>query len=214
MISENKIQQLFDFFREKAEAQGFPEPMSHQIISEYGQDPYLILVSCLLSLRARDSVIIDVVHDLFKEVTTPREMVDMSQEKLEDIIRSSGFYHQKAKTLKHVSQVVIDEYDGEVPDSYNALTDIKGIGAKTANLLLSVAFDKPAIAVDTHVHRIANHLGIVDTDDVDATQQQLEDTIPTQYWSDINYYFVLWGQNGCTPQQSECTCPTDIIEDC
>jgi len=211
MISEEKIEKLFDFFEEKA--QDFPEPMSQQVIEEYGQDPFLILVSCLLSLRARDSVVVDVVHDLFEHAKTPQAIVDMPKEKLEELIKSSGFFHQKAKTLKHISQVLLDTYDGEVPDDYDKLVDMKGVGAKTANLVLSEAFDKPAIAVDTHVHRIANHLGIVDTDDVDETQKQLEKKIPKTYWKDVNHYFVEWGQNGCTPRQKECTCPQDIISD-
>ncbi len=211
-ISKEKLEKLFDFLTEKA--QEFPEPMSEQVAEKYDNNPFLILISCLLSLRARDSVVINVVTDLFKEAQTPQEIVDMPREDLEKLIKSSGFYHQKAKTLQHVSQVLLDEYDGEVPDDYDTLTDIKGIGAKTANLVLSEAFDKPAIAVDTHVHRIANHLGLVDTEDVDETQEQLEEIIPKTYWKDINHLFVAWGQNGCTPQQSECTCPTEIIEDC
>ena len=212
MVAEEKLKELFDFLEEKA--QEFPEPMSQQVVEQYGKNPFLILVSCLLSLRARDSVVIDVVKDLFKKAQTPQEIVDMPQDELEELIKSSGFYHQKAKTLKHVSQVLLDEYGGTVPDTYKNLVDIKGIGPKTANLVLSEAFDMPAICVDTHVHRIANHLGIVDTDDVDATQKQLEKNIPKKYWKKINYLFVSWGQNGCTPQQSECTCPKDIIDDC
>lgn len=212
MVSRDNIEKLLAFLREQA--QEFPEPMSRHVIQAYGSDPFYILVSCLLSLRARDTVVIDVVHELFQHIDGPQDVLDMSKQKLENIIESTGFYHQKAKTLRHVSQVLLEEYDGEVPDAYQELVDIKGIGPKTANLVVSEAFKQPAICVDTHVHRIANHLGLVDTDDVEVTQEKLENIIPKEYWREINYLFVSWGQHGCTPQQAECTCPTDILQDC
>ena len=211
-LSEKKIRHLFSFLREKTD--DVPDPMVTLIIQDYGRDPFLILISCLLSLRARDVVTYDICKKLFSEVANPEEMLAFPIKKLEKIIKSIGFYHRKARTLHSVSKVLLERFDGTVPSNYSDLVSIKGIGPKTANLVLSEAFGQPAICVDTHVHRIANHLGLVNTDDTDETEEKLKKMIPKELWSDTNYLFVKWGQNICTPQRKKCVCPRHIIEDC
>ncbi len=174
---------------------GMPEPMSEQIKDEYHGDPYLILVSCLLSLRARDTVTYKISKKLFERVRTPQQMLHVPIAQLEQIIRPIGFYHNKTKTLKSVSKELIERFDGMVPDTEESLLSIKGVGHKTAALVLSVAFGKPAICVDTHVHRLANQLGLVHTKTPEQTESALKELLPRRYWSLVNNVFVKWGQN-------------------
>jgi endonuclease-3 len=208
-ISSEKIRELFRFLSEKT--RGSPETMVTRIIERYGQDPYLILISCLISLRARDIVTYDIVMSLFKRAQTPKELLAIPLHELEEIIRSSGFYHQKTRTLRSVSQALLDRFDGVVPDTRNELESIKGIGPKTANLVLSEAFDIPAICVDRHVHRIANHLGLVHTETPEETEKALKEIIPKNLWLQVNELFVKWGQNICTPYDNSCECPRNMV---
>ena len=127
-----------------------------------------------------------------------------SDKKLEKIIFRTGFYHNKARTLKHVSSVLISEFHGSVPDTLEQLLSIRGIGRKTANLVLIKAFDKPGICVDTHVHRISNRLGLVNTKNADSTELQLRRTLPKIYWKEINDLMVKYGQNICRPTNPKC----------
>jgi endonuclease-3 len=148
---------------------------------------------------------------LFKRAQTPKELLAIPLHELEEIIRSSGFYHQKTRTLRSVSQALLDRFDGVVPDTRNELESIKGIGPKTANLVLSEAFDIPAICVDTHVHRIANHLGLVHTETPEETEKALKEIIPKNLWLQVNELFVKWGQNICTPYDNSCECPRNMV---
>lgn len=179
----------------RAKTKNMPEPMSERINDEYHNDPYLILISCLLSLRARDTVTYPISKKLFEVVRTPQEMLAIPLRELERIIKPIGFYHNKTKTLKSVSKELIDRFHGKVPDMEDELLSIKGVGHKTAALVLSVAFGKPAICVDTHVHRLANQLGLVHTKTADQTEVALKELLPRRYWREVNHLFVKWGQN-------------------
>ncbi len=179
----------------KEKTKGMPEPMSQVLVSEYGHDPFIILMSCLLSLRARDVQTLPVSRELFKIARTPEEILAIPDKKLEKILFPLGFYHRKAKILKEVSRELIDRFGGKVPDNMEDLLSIKGIGRKTANLVLSQSFGIPAICVDTHVHRLANLFGLVHTKTPDQTEQELMKIVPKRYWSEINRLFVMWGQN-------------------
>lgn len=190
---------------EKAVA-GFPPPMSEQIIQDYGKDPYLILISCLLSLRSRDPVTYAVSKELFNHAKTPYEMVQIPLPQLEKILKPIGFFRRKAGILKEVSHDLIERFDGKVPSTEQELLSIKHIGRKTANLVLAMAFDKPAICVDTHVHRIANHLGLVHTKTPEQTEIELKKVLPRAWWGRVNHIFVLWGQHICKPAAKQCSC--------
>lgn len=189
----------------------FPPPMSALIIHDYGRDPYLILISCLLSLRSRDPVTYSVSKELFSVAQTPQEMLKIPLEQLEKIIRPIGFYRRKAMILQEVSRDLIDHFKGKVPKTEAELLSIKHIGRKTANLVLSMAFDKPALCVDTHVHRIANHMGLVHTKTPEATEIALKKIVPQAWWGRLNHIFVVWGQNVCKPASKRCSC-TGLIK--
>lgn len=199
----------------------FTPPLIDTVIDEYGKQPFLILIACLLSLRAKDVVTIHVVRDLFDKAAThpisklaasrarllsitPQDILKIKQHELERIIFRSGFYKNKAKALREVSKTIIEKFGGKVPKSYEELISIKGVGPKTANLVLGMAFDIPAICVDTHVHRISNRLGIIKTKTAEQTLLALEKILPRKNWVLWNKLLVMWGQNVCLPHTPKC----------
>lgn len=185
-----------------------PGPASLAIVEKYGRDPYLVLISCLLSLRAKDTASLPVSIELFKQAKTPQALVKMSLHAIEKIIYSVGFYKNKAKIIKRVSQELLDRFGGKVPNSYDELISIKGVGPKTANLVLGEAFEQQRIYVDIHVHRVSNRLGIIETETVEETQEALEALLPRRYWADYCRLIVVWGQNICGPISPLCSqCP-------
>lgn len=184
---------------------GYVKPLSESIIELYGKDPFLILTSCLLSLRAKDSMTIHVCRDLFAKVRTPQAIIEMPLEQLEKILFRIGFYKSKALTLKDVSRVLTERFGGTVPNTMEELLSIKGVGRKTANLVMGLAFDEPAICVDIHVHRISNRLGLVKTKTPDETEIALKKILPKHYWTEWNRLLVMWGQNVCTPISPFCS---------
>lgn len=189
----------------RREVTKYPPTLMETIITEYGKNPFLILISCLLSLRAQDKTTIHVCRALFARAQTPKAMLQLADDALEKIIFKSGFYKNKAQVIKHVCRVLTEQWDGCVPCTYDNLIAIKGIGPKTANLVMSMAFDTPAICVDTHVHRISQRLGLVCTKRVDQTEQELKKILPQTYWSEWNRLLVIWGQQVCTPLLPHCS---------
>lgn len=170
-------------------------PMSQVIGEDYFHDPFLILISCLLSLRARDVVTYPICVKLFKKAKTPEQFLKMPLKELETIIHPIGFYRKKAQTIKFVSKEILERFHGKVPSAKEDLLSIKGVGQKTANLVLGVAFNIPAICVDTHVHKLSNRLGIVTTKTPDQTERELEKVLPKKYWIEYNKLLVRCGQN-------------------
>lgn len=186
----------------------FVPPLIDQIIEEYGHDPYLILIACLLSLRAKDSTTIHVCRDLFGRVRTPDDLLAMPQHELETIIFKTGFYKTKARVITEVSRDILQRFFGKVPADREQLLSIKGVGPKTANLVMGIAFGEPNICVDTHVHRISNRLGLIATKNPEQTEQALMKLLPRKYWIEWNKLLVMWGQNVCGPISPKCTgCP-------
>lgn len=187
---------------------GYALPLINQLIDEYGHKPFLILIGCLLSLRARDSTTIHVCRDLFAQAQTPQEILAIPLHTLERIIFKTVFYRNKALTLHHVSSVLINRFDGHVPKTREELLSITGVGPKTANLVMGMAFGTPEICVDTHVHRISNRLGLVKTKTVEETEEALKKVLPKKHWIEWNTLLVMWGQNLCTPLSPRCSeCP-------
>ena len=171
-------------------------------------DPYKILISCLLSLRAKDETTEKVSKELFSVADTPKKIIKLPLPKLKKIIYSTGHYNKKAAILKHVSKKLISKYNGKVPNTKEELLSIKGIGPKTANIVLNFAFDKPVIPVDVHVHVVANRLGWVKTKTAEKTEPALEKVLPKKYWSEINGIFVLLGKEICQTFSPKCSiCP-------
>lgn len=183
-----------------------PELMTATIIREYGRDPFLILISCLLSLRTKDAVSLESSRRLFAVIRDPQQLVNIDISVLERLIYPVGFWRKKAHILKQVSRVILEEYHGTVPDNEEFLLRIKGIGPKTAALVLSEGFGIPAMVVDTHVHRVANRLGLVCTKKPEDTQKALQKLLPMDMWNQTHRTLVTWGQNRCKPRVLRCNC--------
>lgn len=206
MEHQNKTQRALQIIKILRQAtKNMVPPMSETIKLEYGNDPFLMLISCLLSLRSRDVITLVVSRDLFAVAQTPQELLALPTPQLEKIIYKTGFYKRKAEQLKHVSAVLIEQYNAQVPATKEELMSIKGIGSKTANLVLGQAFNIPAICVDTHVHRISNRLGLVITKTPQQTELELEKILPKEYWIEWNRLMVMWGQNICVPISPFCS---------
>jgi len=171
-------------------------------------DAFKILISCLLSLRTKDKNTEKVSKRLFKVANTHEKILKLPIKKLEKLIYSSGHYKKKAQTLKHVSSELIKRFKGKVPDTKERLLSIKGIGPKTANIVLSFAFDKKVLPIDTHCHRIPNRLGWVKTKTPEQTEKELEKILPKKHWKEFNGVFVLFGKTICQPISPFCSkCP-------
>jgi endonuclease-3 len=182
------------------------KPAVSQIVAKYGRDSFLILISCLLSLRTKDTISLPISLVLFQYAHTPQELLKIPLKKLEKIIYSIGFYRRKANLLHSVSRDIITRFGGKVPNTLKELLSIKGVGRKTANIVLAEGFCVPAIAVDTHVHRISNRLGLVKTKTPEQTERELKKIIPKRYWIELNPLLVMWGQNVCEPVLPRCSC--------
>lgn len=171
---------------------------------------FKILISCLLSLRARDENTKKISKELFKIASTPKEIANMPIKKLEKIIYSSGHYHKKAKTLKHVSKEIIKRFNNKVPKTREKLLSIKGIGPKTANIVLAFAFGECVIPVDTHCHRIPNRLGWIKTKKPEKTEKELNKIISENRRCEFNSVFVQFGRDICRPISPWCSkCPVN-----
>ena len=164
-------------------------------------------------LRSKDLVTIPVCSELFGRVKTPQEFLNTPLPELEKIIYRIGFYKQKAKNLHAVSRELLERFDGKVPRTEEELLTLPGVGRKTANLVLGVAYGIPAICVDIHVHRISNRLGLVKTKTPEETEEALKKILPKDLWIEFNTLLVMWGQNVCVPVSPFCS-RCDIYEYC
>ncbi len=177
------------------------------------RDPYLVLISCILSLRTNDRTTYPATLRMLELAKTPAEMKNVDADKLARAIYPVGFYENKAKQIIELSRQIDEELGGKVPDEIEELVKFKGVGRKTANLVLARGFNKPAICVDVHVHRIFNRLGYINTKNPEETEFALRKKLPQKYWIDINTLLVTHGQNVCKPIKPNCTeCP--IAEYC
>ena len=166
--------------------------------------PFRILIATILSARTKDENTTKAADKLFKLYGTPQKLAKAKVKDVEKVIKSVGFYHVKSKRIIEVANLILSKYNGKVPADIDKLVDMPGVGRKTANCVLVYAFEKPAIPVDTHVHRISNRLGLVDTKTPEETEIALREKIPKKYWLDINNTFVMYGQNICKPISPMC----------
>jgi len=170
------------------------------------KDPFTTLISCILSLRTKDEVTAKASIKLLKKYNTPRKILKLSNKQIEKLIYPVGFYPTKAKRIKEICKVLIDKYNGKVPDTFDELVKLKGVGPKTASITVVYGFNKPKhIAVDSHVFQISNRLGWVKTKTPEKTQPALEKIVPKRYWYDINELLVQFGQNVCVPVSPWCS---------
>lgn len=177
------------------------------------RDPFKVLISCILSLRTKDDVTAKASERLFARARTPEEMVTLTKDEIETLIYPVGFYHRKAEQILEICRVLIDKYNSRVPDEIEELLNFKGVGRKTANIVVTMGYNKLGVAVDTHVHRISNRLGLVTTKMPEQTEFALRALLPQRYWIVFNDLLVMHGQNICTPISPKCSmCP--ITEYC
>lgn len=177
-------------------------------LAESERDSFVILISTLLSLRTKDEVTAGATDRLLALASTPEEMLRVPQDKIARAIYPVGFYRNKARGIHHVCRELIDRFNSRVPDDLDELLSIKGVGRKTANLVITLAYGKDGICVDTHVHRISNRLGYVVTKTPDETEMALRAKLPRKHWIIYNTLLVFFGRKTCKPVSPVCsTCP-------
>jgi len=196
----------------QAEAPQWTETALTTVARTMGRDPFKILIGCLLSLRTKDETTGPAATRLFALAGSPVEMLQVPVEKIAQAIYPVGFYRTKAKTILEVCRTLVERYGGRVPDTIEALLELKGVGRKTANLVMTLGFQKPALCVDTHVHRISNRWGYVRTKAAEQTEFALRRKLPKAYWLVYNDLLVAFGQNICKPVSPLCRqCPLDAV---
>ncbi len=184
------------------------KPTAVGAVAQQSRDPFLVLVSCLISLRTKDEVTAAASARLFQLGRTPQALAEVPVATIAKTIFPAGFYRTKARVIRAICNTLIAEHGGRVPDTLEGLLALKGVGRKTANLVLTIGFGKPGICVDTHVHRISNRLGFVQTRTPEETEFALRKVLPRRHWIPFNDLLVTYGQHLCTPISPHCsTCP-------
>jgi endonuclease III len=169
------------------------------------RDPYQVLISCILSLRTQDKTTEEASRRLFQIGGTPEALAEISVDRIQKAIYPVGFYRVKAQRIRDLSQEIVREYEGRVPDSIEELLKLKGVGRKTANLVVTVGYNREGICVDTHVHRITNRWGLIKTQNPTQTEFALREVLPRKYWKTLNRYLVAFGQGICKPISPFCS---------
>jgi len=178
------------------------------LMAETYESQFRVLISCILSLRTQDATTAKASHRLFAVADTAQAMVKLTAKKIEKLIYPVGFYKTKAKNIREICRTMIARYGGKVPDEIDELLKLKGVGRKTANLVVTLGYKKPGICVDTHVHRISNRWGYVKTKTPEKTEFALRAKLPKQYWIEYNDLLVSFGQHLCRPISPLCSqCP-------
>jgi len=207
-MHDDDISRVIELIAETLKAKRLP------IVSELAEQkstPFQILISTLLSLRTKDEVTEVAARGLFALASTPSEMLELSEDQIAAAIYPAGFYRNKSKTILHVCRDLVERYDSHVPDSIEELLKLKGVGRKTANLVVILGYGGEGICVDTHVHRISNRLGYVMTKTPDETEYALREKLPRKYWREYNTIMVAFGRNICRPVSPLCSwCPVSI----
>jgi len=174
-------------------------------LAEEHSGPFVILISTILSLRTKDEVTAKAAERLLALARTPEEMLELSEGKIIKAIYPVGFYRTKAKTILHISKELLDRFHSRVPDTIEQLLTLKGVGRKTANLVVALGYNKEGLCVDTHVHRISNRLGYVKTKTPEKTEYALRKKLPSKYWLRYNTLMVAFGRHVCVPISPFCS---------
>jgi len=205
MISNKNISEVLDKIENSIKEFTIPVVTYFKTVSG---SPFQILISTILSLRTKDDVTKDASLRLFALAKTPKEMLNLSKEKIQKAIYPVGFYKNKAKSIIEISRILLEKYNGRVPNEMDNLLSLPGVGRKTANLVLTEAFDIPAMCVDVHVHRISNRFGYIKTKDPLESEFALRKKLPIRHWNKYNLLLVTFGQNICKPISPFCSrCP-------
>lgn len=201
-VTNKNIDQVIKILRR--EMKDLPDP-SVTLVGKKWKNPFLVLIACVLSLRTKDETTLPASERLFKLANTPQGMLKLSPKQIEKAVYPVGFYITKAKNILGICRDITERFDNKVPDDIDILMTMKGVGRKTANLVLTEGFGIPAMCVDTHVHRISNRFGYVATKTPEETEQGLRKKLPKRYWMDYNAILVTWGQNVCRPISPLCS---------
>jgi endonuclease III len=196
------IDSIVKILREEVRTMGVPIVTE---ISRKRRDPFDVLISTILSLRTKDEVTREASRRLLHRADTPAALLEISEDEIARLIFPVGFYKTKAKRVREICRELLRKYGGRVPDDLEELLTLNGVGRKTANLVITLAYGKPGICVDTHVHRISNRLGYVRTKTPEQTEMALREKLPHQYWIEYNDLLVTWGQNVCRPISPFCS---------
>jgi endonuclease-3 len=204
-MTDREIHKVFPILKKQAQGLDVPwiENMVHK--DQLNRDPFKVLISCILSLRTQDKTTGAATERLFKLAPDVKALSVLPVGKIEKAIYPVGFYRVKAETIKELSIALITKYDSKVPDEIDELLKLKGVGRKTANLVITLGYNKPGICVDTHVHRITNRWGYVKTHTPEQTEFALRKKLPPAYWLEINGLLVAFGQNICRPISPMCS---------
>ena len=198
--------------RLRAGAQEWDPTALAEVAEETERDPFRILIACLLSLRTKDETTGPAAERLFALAHTPEAMRRLTPRRIERAIFPVGFYRTKARVIRGVCRDLLARFGGTVPGDLDALLTLKGVGRKTANLVVTMGFGRPGICVDTHVHRISNRLGFVRTKSPEQTELALRKKLPRRHWIELNDLLVAFGQNVCQPLSPRCsTCPVRTL---
>lgn len=191
----------------------FPKAAMFELYEQGYTSLFQQLVSCIISIRTLDETTIPLSLSLFSKAKTPKQILKLTPAALEDILYGSTFPGQKAYTILGIAKAAVENFDGELPADFEALTSLKGVGPKCANLALGIAGKLPAISVDVHVHRVVNRWGIIQTKTPEATMVALEQLVPEEKWIDVNRLLMPFGKHICTGRLPHCsTCP--VLEYC
>ncbi|NCP72343.1 endonuclease III [archaeon] len=186
-------------------------PLAEQIDIK-SKNSFYVLIGTMLSARTKDQITAKVCDNLFKEIKNTDDLIKIKIEKLEQLLYPVGFYKTKAKNLKLLAKKLKEDFNNKVPRTIEELITLPGVGRKTANLVIAVSYKIPAICVDTHVHRIFNRIGYIETKNPLETEMVLRNKLPKKFWIDTNYLFVILGQNICFPRNPNCEkCPINKI---
>ena len=207
-----QIQNIDQFFKLlNKELSQYDQPIVSRTKKQIPNTPFTTLISCVLSLRTKDEVTEQASIRLLQEYNTPEKIQKLSENKIQQLIFPVGFYKTKAKRLKEISKTLIENYNGKVPEDFNELLKLKGVGRKTANIVMVYGHKKHGyLPIDTHCHRIPNRLGWIITKTPEDTEQKLKKVLPEKYWDDFNDLFVTFGQTICVPISPFCSrCPVE-----
>ena len=204
-MNDNSIHDIVTILQQAVRQ--WKEPIVTEM-TRHSRNPFKVLIATILSLRTKDETTGPAAERLFKLADTPRAMLSIDQNLIAETIFPVGFYKNKARNIHEICTDLLERFDGRVPDDLDQLLSIKGVGRKTANLVLTHGYGKPGICVDTHVHRISNRFGYVKTSEPDKTEFALREKLPKEYWLIYNDLLVTFGQNLCKPISPLCSqCP-------
>lgn len=195
-MNKKEISEIFEILKNKYQDQS--------LIELQYKNPYTLLVAVILSAQSTDAGVNKATQYLFETVYTPEAMINLGENNLKKYIKTINYYNTKAKHIIKMSEQLVKKYNSQVPNDFDSMLTLSGVGRKTANVVLNILYDTPRVGVDTHVFRVVNRIGITNADNVFDTEQQLMKKIPTKYLKYINHYFVMFGRYNCKALKPQC----------